>query len=793
MQTFGEIIAVKEQIHAALATMSGDLTEVVALVTRQLEAIEVNMVSMADALTVAIESGGTPEEVLAAAKAATEAVIQGLQAQIEAVTSLHDAVLKLNSSITGSVDLIIDLTQKINELRGIETSASDFQFGLDGIVSLFNTLTDVTSRIALFQAGLIGMTTNLSLFMANLPLVVEGFNIIMAQIREMANPTEAIAALKGLAGAVESGLQAAVAAVNRQTQERIAALMAERAAIVDSTAALRTQRTAMQEAFDAEKKGLEAQKALIRLPFTEQRSVLEALKRAEEARQAANRLVYEEQRAALETALSLSREWANVLQSVRSQLVDLFNLLAPTHPLTSLNDVQTQFDAAFAAFQAAPTAEGATGVQDLARQLLQLAQQTPGFDLPSANFQALAASVRTALTAIDTFASAQPTQEDIQAQIVALEELQTGTLDDINRQIQDLNDSEAAALAGIDAQIETLQASSDALLAGIDSQIAILDANQASALASIDARVAQANADGQASIQYLQELAAQGLEAIRNQLVIEVTALAAQQALAAAALQTVLGDKTYEQFIAEKQREAANLLRGIDETLQYYLGQILTKLFPGVTVSQPVSPARLQEAVSGLSTLARLAQGGNFTSLAQSLASASQAASVSNVGGVTSSLTAATQNMAGLSYFQSGPGAGFLSQLQEINSLTQQSQFVMAISRVTQLIESINAAGIYTQAPVPGYAEGTAFVPSTGMALLHRGERVLTSDENKMYSRWNGGGATTTNITFAPTIQITGTTNARKMADEIEDALVEKMQTGSRLRQATKALVGGRG
>ena len=793
MQTFGEIIAVKEQIHAALATMSGDLTEVVALVTRQLEAIEVNMVSMADALTVAIESGGTPEEVLAAAKAATEAVIQGLQAQIEAVTSLHDAVLKLNSAITGGVDLIINLTQKINELRGIETSASDFQFGLDGIVSLFNTLTDVTSRIALFQAGLIGMTTNLSLFMANLPLVVEGFNIIMAQIREMANPTEAIAALKGLAGAVESGLQAAVAAVNRQTQERIAALMAERAAIVDSTAALRTQRTAMQEAFNAEKKGLEAQKALIRLPFTEQRSVLEALKRAEEARQAANRLVYEEQRAALETALSLSREWANVLQSVRSQLVDLFNLLAPTHPLTSLNDVQTQFDAAFAAFQAAPTAEGATGVQDLARQLLQLAQQTPGFDLPSANFQALAASVRTALTAIDTFASAQPTQEDIQAQIVALEELQTGTLDDINRQIQDLNDSEAAALAGIDAQIETLQASSDALLAGIDSQIAILDANQASALASIDARVAQANADGQASIQYLQELAAQGLEAIRNQLVIEVTALAAQQALAAAALQTVLGDKTYEQFIAEKQREAANLLRGIDETLQYYLGQILTKLFPGVTVSQPVSPARLQEAVSGLSTLARLAQGGNFTSLAQSLASASQAASVSNVGGVTSSLTAATQNMAGLSYFQSGPGAGFLSQLQEINSLTQQSQFVMAISRVTQLIESINAAGIYTQAPVPGYAEGTAFVPSTGMALLHRGERVLTSDENKMYSRWNGGGATTTNITFAPTIQITGTTNARKMADEIEDALVEKMQTGSRLRQATKALVGGRG
>ena len=531
MQTFGEIIALKDQIHTALQGLTGDMTEVVRIIQTRMADAEASMIAAVDALTVAIESGGTPEEVSAAAKAATEAVIETLRMQIDAVTELRDAMLSLNSAITSGVDLIIDLTQQIDALRNQELSASDFEFGLDGIIALWNQLTDVTSRIALFAAGLRGAAENLTLFTANIPLVVEGFNTIMGQIREMSNPQQAVDALKQLAGAVNAGLQAATASVQRQTQARIAGLEAEKSAI--------------SAAFDVRRSALEAEKSTL---------------------QAAN----DTQREALQTQLDLAQDWLSVLESAKAQLVDLFNLLAPTHPLTSLNEVRAQFDAAFAAFQATPSTEAATQVQDLARQLLQLAQQTPGYDLPSAVFQGLAADVRVALEAIQTFAAAQPTAEVLQAQMV---------------------------------EVETKQAAS---LANIDAQIAALSAGEAAALAGIDQQIASASAAAQAQIQQFQELAAQGLEAIRAQLVIEVTELAAQQAVAAAALQAVLGDKSFEQFIAEKQAEAANLLRGIDETLKEYLGSIITGLGFGVPAMAtggyvPASPG---------GTLVRLGEGG---------------------------------------------------------------------------------------------------------------------------------------------------------------------------------------
>lgn len=567
MQAFGEIIALKDQIHTALQGLTGDLSEVVTIIKTRMADIETNIVSLVDALTVAIESGGTPEEVLAAAKAATEAVVEGLRMQIEAVTSLRDAVLKLNSAITGGVDLIIDLTQQINTLRNQDLGAMDFQSGLDGIVALFNQLTDVTSRIALFSSGLRFMAGNLTMFTENIPLVVQGFNIIMDQIREMTNPQQAVAALQQLAGAVNTGLQALVAGVQRQTQARIAGLEAEKSAIRDNFTAQRDaieeQKDLVARNFDAQRRALDGQRDLI----TES---------------------YNAQRDALQTQLDLAQQWSNVLQSVEDQLVDLFNLLAPTHPLTSLNEVQAQFNAAFADFQASPSADAATKVQDLARQLLQLAQQTPGYDLPSAAFQGLAASVQTALEAIQAFASAQPSQEAIQAQMAAIEAEQ------------------ASSLANIDAQIAALSTEEAAALAAIDAQIAALNVQESAALASIDQQIASANAAGQAQIQQFQELAAQGLEAIRAQLVIEMADLAAKQAEAAAALQAVLGDKTYEQFIAEKQAEAANLLRGIDETLKHYLKGIVDGL--GFDVPAMASGGYVPARPGG--TLVRLAEGG---------------------------------------------------------------------------------------------------------------------------------------------------------------------------------------
>lgn len=45
------------------------------------------------------------------------------------------------------------------------------------------------------------------------------------------------------------------------------------------------------------------------------------------------------------------------------------------------------------------------------------------------------------------------------------------------------------------------------------------------------------------------------------------------------------------------------------------------------------------------------------------------------------------------------------------------------------------------------YAEGTPYVPYTGLALVHQGERIITAEENSSGS-WGGGGVTVTGNTF---------------------------------------------
>jgi hypothetical protein len=597
------IISITRQIDQEIAGLTHDMSVVVSSLQRVMQAATDQVARAADDLTIAIESGSSPEEVTKVAQAAIQAVTQAYQQQTQIATQLHDALLAVNKSITDGVDFVVSLTQKISSLRGGETNISDIQSEINMIDALFNQLGDVTSRIALFSAELVGMAENMTVLTANIPLVTQNFNTIVEQIRQMNNATEALAALKALSSAIETGLQAAIAAVNRETQARVAELTAEK--------------TAIQNAIAAQISALNSQKA-------------ELAK------------VYDQQKQALQDQLSLAKEWSNVLAATKSQLTDLFNLLAPTHPIASLNEVRQQFEDAFAQFKAKPTPEGATRVQELVKQLLELAKQTPGYELPSKAFQDLVAEIQAALLAIQGIAGSQPTPDDIQAKIAELDKQQVEKLAAIDKQISELNNSQTAQLAAIDQQIADTQAA------------------------------------GQAQIKQFQDLAASSLEAIRAQTVLELQKLSAQQAEAAKALQAVLGDKTFEQFMAEKQNEAITALQGINETLKNYLGSLLSYMFPGAEM--PVS--------------------------------------------------------------------------------------------------------------VPSHAEGLTYVPYDNYtARLHRGERVLTASENAHLT--NGGGQTT--IVFSPQITVTGTTNARKLADELEDALVEKMQTGSRLRQATRAISERRG
>lgn len=895
-QTFGEIISLKDQIHTSLATISGDLTEVVEIIKTRMAAAENSLVATVDALTIAIESGAKPEEVLAAAQAATKAITDTLKMEVEAVTMLHDAVLKLNASITGGVDLIVSLTQKIDALRGTLASALFIQAGIDGIVYLFNSITDVTARIALFAAGLVLLSESVGGILGNIPLVVAGFNEIMAGIQQMTNPADAVAALRSLAGAIETGLQTGIAAINRQTQERITALNAEKVAIQEhytkeigaikatQTAAMDLKAkldnltsaiklattftselntviaklsgtysaltdfsqllTAFPEKIAAIRAIASPQDAITALQALAQ-EVQQALAAAiqdvqahftalrEEAQKAAQvridtltaektaaQAAFQVRKDALNKELDLARQWGTLLSGVKQLQTEITTLLVPLHPQTSLNDVQAQFRVAFAEFQAGPTPELGANVQDLAKQLLALAKQTPGFDLPSMNFQNLVQEIQAALTAVASIAGAKPTEAQVQEKIAALNQEEVDTLKVIDDKIAKINTDLQAKLTDLSKQeqsvIKALQNQAVVVLRGIRDELAIrladllrqqsaasaallailgdktyeqfiadtnaqiktLEEQQVAALKEIDKKIEQATLEGQEQIKKLQELAALGLEAIRAQLIIEVTALAAQQAQEAAALKAILGDKTYEQFIADKQRETALLLRDINATLEDYLGRILLGLFPG---AQTPTPAQLQEASSGFSTLAQFAQSAGYGTLAGSLGNASQSVAAGNVPATITALNAASQAASIIPFFQSGQGVEFLSQFNHLINLTQQGQFISAIRILTDLLHALQSAG--------SYAEGSEYIPRTGLATLHRGERVLTAEENRIFSNLsslqNRGG--NTNISLRVDVTTSGEVDPKRLADQLEGELVERLRVG-RLNAAIKEI-----
>jgi hypothetical protein len=587
------------------------------LMADQLDALQAHVSASVDALTVAIESGGKPEDVLAAAKTARDAI----QAELAAVNALKDAFEKMRATILSTVNFLADLTVTITGLTGVAVSFDDV---LHVALPLWNQFAgDVMSRISLFNAVLKTVASDVDLFAQAIPTLSQGFSQIMAQIAAIALPTEAIAALQSLAQGIQAGFSAAISAISASFAALRNAAQAASAARIDE---LNAEKDAINNAASAR---------------------IDALNKEREAIQEANRAKLD----ALNKQLDLAREWSDILKNIKSLQTDISNLLAPTHPTTSLNDVLAQFRKAYADFQAKPTTAGAELIQTLARQLLQLAQQTPGYDLPSAAFQKLVSEIQSVLNAVGVFATAQPSTEAIQ------------------QQIADLNKQEVIALAALDAKIQAANDARSAALASIDAKIVAENASLRATLASLSSQE-------QSAIHDLQVLEAAALEAIRTELAIRLEQLRVQEQLAQDALQKVLGDKSFEEFVADKQAQSLIMLGQINKTLRDYLGGILTGLGFGVP---------------------GMASGG---------------------------------------YVSARPG-GTLVRLGE---------------------------GGYDEAVIP--------IRNAGIG------------------RGTSGGK----IVFAPQITITGqTADARKLADELESALVEKMRTGSRLRRAVLDMQEGRG
>ena len=767
-QSFAGIIQLINDTNTTIAVASGDASLAMKVLQDSFAAVERNAVAAADALTVAVESGAATDAVLKAGQDAMKAVNDALNAEVQAVTKLHDAILTLDKALNDGLDQFVNLEAQIRSLGGTTLSTAET---IPHLIEAFDQLMAVGSKISLWAGGMKLIIAEGGNLIDQMPLISAGFNVIMQQIRGLANPQEAVADLKSMADGINAALSAGIASI----QARYATLKQAAQLHIDD---LNAQKTAITASYDVQLTALKAQRDAAAALNTEQ---LTALKTQRDAMVQANAAQID----VLKTQLSLAQQWGSVLNSVRTQLTDLYNLLAPTHPLTSLNEVRAQFDAAREAFAAGPTTEGATRVQDLAKQLIDIAKQTPGYDLPSAAFQGLAGDVQSALESIASFAVAQPSAEAIQARIAELEGRQTGSLASIDTQITLLTAQQQAATAAIDAQITTTTAQRDAAVSAIDAQIA-------SANAALQSTLTNLSQQEQAEIVELQRIAAGGLQQIRDELGNRLLELQAQEAQASAALRAIIGDKTFEQYIAERQALALIWLSSINDTLKHYLGAIVAAIAPGATVGGiGVGMQEIKNAASSFKTLSELAQGANRPTLANALAQASVQTGAQDVAGLLTSLQRASGIMQDIPWFHN-EGAGILGTFNSILGLTQNGDFQTAILSLSKLVSDVLGAGITARSPVPGFAEGLDFVPRDNFpARLHYGERVLTKEENAaLGSRLNGGSSS---IVFAPTITVTGFTNARQLADELESVLVEKMQSGSRMRQATKALAEGRG
>jgi len=93
------------------------------------------------------------------------------------------------------------------------------------------------------------------------------------------------------------------------------------------------------------------------------------------------------------------------------------------------------------------------------------------------------------------------------------------------------------------------------------------------------------------------------------------------------------------------------------------------------------------------------------------------------------------------------------------------------------LVTPENANAIYASYPPPStysYQSGTDYVPKTGLAYLHKGERVIPAGED--------GGVTLS----IGAINISGAANPREMADEFIEILERRLREPGRLRTAVR-------
>jgi hypothetical protein len=706
------LVGLAQQLEVAIVGLTGTADDALAFAVRQIEVSGQQIDRLMERLRDAITQGGQPDDILALGKALTEAVTTSFKAQIDLAKALSAEVDRLRASLLGALQLFASLATTLFSLQenlgaaGPIAALDTFWASINRLVMAFQQADTVETRVQLISAalGIFVQALNdavtihaplqdiIDSFNEFNGLLQQGFDMVMGDIFAMTDPARAVANLQALAQAIVQATNAEIAAAQRYFDEQATLLTAASQLRID---ALNAEKTAITEAADVQK-------------------------------------------AALNTQLELTRKWASVLESVKSQLTGLFNLIAPTHPLTSLTDVRSQFQAAVEQFRLAPTPELAKIIQDLGAQAIDLAKSTPGFELPSLAFKALFDEITAALNLIKDVA--EPTISEA----------------DILQQIADIDQDAADRLAAIDLSIKAEQ---DALKVA-------LDAN---------------SAKEQEILTGLRQQAVERLQRLQDALVLRLDDLAVQEQLASDRLHALIGDRTLDEFIAAKNAEQATLLGEIRD--------LLTDMLGALGFESPVSAARLSEAVLSLVKLAELAQGlfegGQLGTpeIGQQLMIASQQAALRQPQGVIDALTRVVD--LGKVFFASDAGTAAMTALSQVIGDIGSNQFQAAINDLAALVQMLNDAGITNRVIVPGFQQGTDYVPQTGLAVLHQGERVLTAEDNRWLTGVLGSvgagqnAASTTNVTVNVHVEAGAQMDGHELAGVIRREVEDSLQYGA--------------
>ena len=124
-------------------------------------------------------------------------------------------------------------------------------------------------------------------------------------------------------------------------------------------------------------------------------------------------------------------------------------------------------------------------------------------------------------------------------------------------------------------------------------------------------------------------------------------------------------------------------------------------------------------------------------------------------------------------------GAKLISKVEKLNRIFHPSQWSKDETRIDKELSKNNKVD-------GSHANGLSFVPFDGYtAELHRGERILTANENKQFKK--GSSISSIALTYAPTINAGSNTDVRtikKMLEEHERQMLERMKTAQRRREA---------